>query len=139
MRVIVWYPMHCMQHKASIATSSLCHLATIISSTGVVTGSADETLAFVSSTCTNSTAIQGTVQMPKPGIADVVFRPDGRIVFVAGWDGVVRVYQYSKRVPVAYLRHHTKGVTALALRPNVPHTLVTASKDASVAVWTQAL
>ncbi len=101
---------------------------------GIVWGSADETLAFITSSATIST-IQGTVQLPKPGIADVAFRPDGRVVFVAGWDGVVRAYQYSKRAPVAYLRYHSKGVTALALRPSASDTLLTASKDASVAVW----
>lgn len=84
-------------------------------------------------------SVQGTVQLPKSGVADVVCRSDGRVVFVGGWDGVVRAYQCSKRAPLAYLRYHSKGVTALALHPANPAVLLSASRDHTLAVWAVSL
>lgn len=104
----------------------LCHSKTA----GGVSGSADEGLVFW-----GEADVQGTVQLPKAGVSDVVCWPDGRVAFVGGWDGVVRVYKCSKRAPLAYLRYHCKGVTALALHPADPTVLVSASRDHTLAVW----
>lgn len=100
--------------------------------TGGVSGSADETVAFWGGV---PLVVQGTVQLPKAGVSAAVCRPDGRVVFVGGWDGLVRAYQYSKRAPLAYLRYHSKGVAALALHPADPALLVSASRDHTLAVW----
>jgi WD40 repeat protein len=69
------------------------------------------------------------------GIAEVRWRPDGRVVMVAGWDGRIRCYG-AKRPHrlLAVLTYHRGQVTAVACSDD-SKLLASAGRDHAVALW----
>lgn len=95
-------------------------------------------------------SITTTVELPKPGVSDVVLRNDDKMFVTAGWDGRIRVFRYmpSKRVSsskklnsmkgpgdlVTVLVYHQGGVNVVLFRER-DNLLVSGSKDRTIAVW----
>eukprot|EP00195_Chlamydomonas_chlamydogama_P014825 CAMPEP_0202910420 /NCGR_PEP_ID=MMETSP1392-20130828/52023_1 /ASSEMBLY_ACC=CAM_ASM_000868 /TAXON_ID=225041 /ORGANISM="Chlamydomonas chlamydogama, Strain SAG 11-48b" /LENGTH=339 /DNA_ID=CAMNT_0049600527 /DNA_START=167 /DNA_END=1186 /DNA_ORIENTATION=- len=71
------------------------------------------------------------------GLADVAYRPDGRLLASAGWDGKVRLFSTKRKEPLAVLRYHTGQATSVCFAPsiNAKGLLASASRDHTVALW----
>ena len=119
----------------------------------VVTGGADDTVAVVGVSVAwtvqegpggaalwhpeVSTSALSSAKLPKPGASSVAFHPtNARLVAVACWDGVVRVYDIKTAEVATLLTQHTKAAsTALWQTHRGQPCLLTASNDTTVAVW----
>jgi WD40 repeat protein len=61
------------------------------------------------------------------------YRPDGRLIASAHWDGSVRLWSSRTLRPLAVLRHHRDCVFGLDF--NEAGMFATGSKDGSIALW----
>eukprot|EP00249_Psilotum_nudum_P017765 c26479_g2_i3 orf=277-1569(+) len=102
---------------------------------GGVSGAADEKIVFFTLDYQRNTClIKQEITHGRPGIADICIRGDGKILATAGWDHRVRIYDYHRRRPLAILKYHSDGVSAVAFS-NDYRILASASMDATVALW----
>ncbi|XP_007506155.1 guanine nucleotide-binding protein subunit beta-like protein 1 isoform X2 [Monodelphis domestica] len=79
-----------------------------------------------------------TQELTNPGIADVVIRPDGKILATAGWDHRIRLFGWKQLKPLAVLDYHSAAVHCVAFSdPGQPREQLLAggSKDQRISVW----
>ena len=120
---------------------AVCRLDT--ASLVCVSGSADTSICVFTARSIDDRWSFGEINkitLKSRGVADVRLRPDGRIFAAACWDGHVRVYGMKRRRQLAVLRFHNAGVHAVAFpalgtQAEEAGILVSASKDARIAVW----
>eukprot|EP00617_Octactis_speculum_P005114 CAMPEP_0185794236 /NCGR_PEP_ID=MMETSP1174-20130828/159906_1 /TAXON_ID=35687 /ORGANISM="Dictyocha speculum, Strain CCMP1381" /LENGTH=181 /DNA_ID=CAMNT_0028489449 /DNA_START=718 /DNA_END=1263 /DNA_ORIENTATION=- len=102
--------------------------------TKMISGAADKNLQVASIAPGAAVAVTQTIALPKPGAQAISLRHDQRIVAVAGWDRRVRLFAWGTMRPLAILKHHTDGVTALSWSCD-GRTLASASKDGNLGLW----
>lgn len=114
--------------------SVMCLAATPDCSSGF-SGSADDQLAAFDVDVAQGQLRAGpAAQLPKPGLADVAVRPDGRIAVSAGWDCKLRVWHACKRAPLAVLRWHSQQAACVGFSSD--STLMAAGgRDNFISVW----
>mmetsp|Transcript_37429 Transcript_37429/g.67032 ORF Transcript_37429/g.67032 Transcript_37429/m.67032 type:complete len:275 (-) Transcript_37429:244-1068(-) len=76
-----------------------------------------------------------STELPTAGAASVAIRQDRKIFAVGAWSGDVWVYSYKKCTPLARLQYHAAGVTQVAFSDDEDGALVSASRDATLALW----
>ncbi|KAM4810325.1 guanine nucleotide-binding protein subunit beta-like protein 1 [Rhinophrynus dorsalis] len=79
-----------------------------------------------------------TQELINPGIADVVLRPDRKILCTAGWDHRIRVFGWKKMKPLAVLQYHTASVHCVSFSDHLTpedRLLAAGSKDQRISVW----
>lgn len=118
--------------------------------TSVLTGGADQSIHYTSKLSQEqcekyqNTVYPSIIPVPekratlnRPGTSSIKYRPDGRIVVSAHWDHTVRIFDPKKSPlrPLAVLSHHRESVFAVAFSPKGTM-FATASKDATIALWT---
>lgn len=75
------------------------------------------------------------VTLEHAGVETLSLRGDQAIWASGGWDRRVRVFEWrAPHRPLAVLRHHGAGITAVAWSPNSTR-LASASKDGNIAIW----
>ncbi|XP_037679460.1 probable serine/threonine-protein kinase PkwA isoform X1 [Choloepus didactylus] len=98
-----------------------------------VSGSAGKALAVWSLDEQQTLKVCSTHELTNPGVADVVLRPDRKILATAGWDHRVRVFRWSTMKPLAVLDFHRASVHCVAFAAN--GLLAAGSGDERISVW----
>ena len=70
------------------------------------------------------------------GIESVAFSQDGKLVVTSSRDNTARIWRTDGSGMLAVLQGHTDWVTGAAFNPVDPSSMVTASEDQTVCVWT---
>lgn len=111
----------------SLALDCPCH--------GGVSGAADDkTIFFTIDYQQNVCCLRKEIVHGHPGIADISFRRDDKIVATAGWDRRVRIYDYRRSRALATLKYHADLVNAVSFSDDCK-LLTSASKDGTIALW----
>ncbi|KAK2574149.1 Guanine nucleotide-binding protein subunit beta-like protein 1 [Acropora cervicornis] len=103
-----------------------------------VSGSADNKLYVSSSTSNSTLEIDKEVELKNPGTASVNIRRDRKVLATGGWDGRIRIYNWKKLTPLAYLSYHTDTVNAVNFSDDLPgygQILAAGGKDTRISLW----
>ncbi|XP_042639332.1 guanine nucleotide-binding protein subunit beta-like protein 1 [Orycteropus afer afer] len=98
-----------------------------------VSGSAEKALAVWSLDEQQALKVCRTHELTNPGIADVVIRPDRKLLATAGWDHRVRIFHWRTMKPLAVLDFHTSAVNCVAFASD--GLLAAGSGDRRISVW----
>jgi WD40 repeat protein len=106
---------------------------------GVSGGADDQVQLWSVDFLTHQLTVNQTFTIPRPGVSAIKIRGDGLIFATGGWDHTVRVFGFKKPKPLAVLRSHTDGVSALSFARVESEAygdlLASGSGDARVALW----
>eukprot|EP00727_Mastigamoeba_balamuthi_P013022 m51a1_g8342 hypothetical protein (429) ;mRNA; f:18901-20688 len=128
----------------SAPVSSEAAICVCVSGSRLAGGSADGRLVFADFDASRQTTEQvaefsaKAEGAPSVGVADACVRSDGKVAATGGWDRRVRVWAWRRPRPLAVLRFHTAGVSAVDWAPHVegsPGLLASASQDKRIALW----
>jgi WD40 repeat protein len=70
----------------------------------------------------------------QPAIADLAFSPDGRTLAIAGFDAVIRLFDWTSGKLLMTCEGHKGAVTSVAFAPD-GHTFASTSFDKTVRLW----
>lgn len=101
-----------------------------------VCGSAEDSFILIFRCSNSQIEIIHKIKIASPGIEDVLFRWDGKIVAAACWDGSVRFFMRHSGKAAMALRYHSGAATFIAFS-NTKHPCIvaTGSRDKTVAIW----
>ena len=100
-----------------------------------LSGSADDQLAwFEVDVGRGRLRVAPAQRLPAAGLADVAFRPDGRVAASAGWDCKLRVWHGRKHSPLAVLRWHNQQAAAVGFSGD-SRLLAAGGRDNCISVW----
>lgn len=104
----------------------------------LITGSADNKLCVSSIASWSTLAMDKEIELKNPGLASVKIRSDCKILATGGWDGRLRIYNWKKLTPLAYLNYHTDTVNAVDFSDDLPEygqLLAAGGKDTRISLW----
>jgi len=104
----------------------------------IVSGSADSKLCVSSITSGCTLTKDKEFELKNPGIASVKIRKDCKILATGGWDGRLRIFNWKKFSPLAYLNYHTDTINAVDFSDDLPgcgQLLSAGGKDARISLW----
>ncbi|XP_041354489.1 guanine nucleotide-binding protein subunit beta-like protein 1 [Gigantopelta aegis] len=97
-------------------------------------GSADNTLKSFSIYENNKLTLGPEFNATNPGFSKIVFRPDSKIVTVAGWDCNIRIFSFKKLLkPLAVLSYHKQNVQSVDF--SQCNLLACGSQDQLISMW----
>ncbi|XP_066918686.1 guanine nucleotide-binding protein subunit beta-like protein 1 [Clytia hemisphaerica] len=67
------------------------------------------------------------------GSSAVKLRNDNKLVFIGGWDGKVRIYNWKNMKLLAVLKYHSETINCLAFDEN--NKAIVGSKDGKISIW----
>ncbi|KAM4855924.1 guanine nucleotide-binding protein subunit beta-like protein 1 [Urocitellus parryii] len=98
-----------------------------------ISGSAGKALAVWSLDGQQALQVCHTHELTNPGIADVMIRPDRKILATAGWDHRIRIFHWRTMKPLAVLAFHSASVHCVAFAAD--GLLAAGSKDQRISIW----
>lgn len=99
-------------------------------------GSAEDSFVFIFRYSSSQIEILHKIQLRSPGIDDILFRGDGKILAAACWDGSVRLFMRHSGKAATTLRYHSGAATFVELSDTKhPCIVATGSRDKTVAIW----
>ena len=105
-----------------------------IESMKVFTGSAGNIVKLVS---INRESLEldlcGCVSTQYSGCSSAQVRRDGKLLFVGGWDGIIRVYTWKKMRLLALLKYHTETINCMCFNDN--NFTIAGCKDGKISIW----
>ncbi len=107
------------------------------SSTRWCSGSAGKVVLWDTATGQELRRFKGNEEAPEnqqPGIAHLAFSPDTRTLVLAGFDGVIRLVDWSTGRAIATCEGHTSAIAQIAFAPD-GRSFASASHDKTVRLW----
>ncbi|KAM8962392.1 guanine nucleotide-binding protein subunit beta-like protein 1 [Pelodytes ibericus] len=103
-----------------------------------VSGSSENILSVWNLDEQQNLKVHKTQEIINPGIAEVVIRPDKKILATAGWDHRVRIFGWKTMKPLAVLQYHFSTVHCVCFSDHVipeDRLLAAGSKDQRISIW----
>ncbi|XP_047415998.1 guanine nucleotide-binding protein subunit beta-like protein 1 [Sciurus carolinensis] len=98
-----------------------------------ISGSAGKELAVWSLDGQQALQVRHIHELTNPGIADIMIRPDRKILATAGWDHRIRIFHWRTMKPLAVLAFHSASVHCVAFAAD--GLLAAGSKDQRISIW----
>ena len=104
-----------------------------------------KTMKFLATSATNSLKVikieenftkmelLRTIDTQYKGSSAIKLRNDNKLVFIGGWDGKVRVYNWKNMKLLAVLKYHSETINCIAFDEN--NRVIVGSKDGKISVW----
>ena len=99
----------------------------------VVTGSVGKELKTISISDESNLDLLNTITTQFSGCSAAQIRNDGKLLFVGGWDGKVRVYSCKKMRLLAVLKYHTETINCICFDDN--KNVIVGCKDGKISLW----
>jgi len=80
---------------------------------------------------------KGSMTLSSPGVSDISYRSDDKVIAIAGWDRTVQLYRRKKMKPLSTLTYHRDGVASVTFNasPMLGGQFASGGKDGNIAIW----